>query len=107
MLVKRQSSSMLRFHLTFFLTLVVVPTRIPAQSVANSPANTSNTSDGRVLNAPYSAKRRFTSVEKVADGTTKSSESGGSEARDSLGRTYSAGEASLDLSGSGQTGSEE
>jgi len=81
-----------RLHLTFLLMLVVFPIRIPAQKGAISPATTSNTSDGRALNAPYSAKRRFTSVEKLADGTTRSTESGGSEARDSLGRTYSAGE---------------
>lgn len=84
--------SMLRFHLIFLLLLVVFPTTIPAQRGAISPTTTSNTSDGGVLNAPYSANRRFTSVEKLADGTARSSESGGSEARDSLGRTYSAGE---------------
>jgi hypothetical protein len=48
--------------------------------------------DDRVLNAPYSAQRRFTSVEKLADGTINRSESGGSKARDSQGRTYSADE---------------
>jgi aminopeptidase N len=45
-----------------------------------------------VLNAPYSAKRRFIEEKKLADGTISRSESGGSEARDSQGRTYSAGE---------------
>jgi hypothetical protein len=44
------------------------------------------------LNVPYSGERRFTSIAKVADGTSNRSESGGSEARDSQGRTYSAGE---------------
>jgi len=34
----------------------------------------------------------FTSVEKSADSTTRRSESGGSEARDTQGRTYTAGE---------------
>jgi hypothetical protein len=48
--------------------------------------------EDRVLNAPYSAKRRFTSAQKSADGTINRSESGGSEARDSLGRTFSAAE---------------
>ena len=48
--------------------------------------------DGNILNAPYSAKRHFTSVSKHVDGTVDHSESGGSEARDSQGRTYSAGE---------------
>lgn len=83
--------AMLRCRSTFFLLLVAFPTAIPAQR-AIPPTTTSDTSDGRVLNAPYSANRRFTSVEKLADGTTRSTESGGSEARDSLGRTYSAGE---------------
>jgi hypothetical protein len=48
--------------------------------------------DERVLNAPYSAQRRFTSIEKSADGKINRSESRGSEARDSQGRTYTAGE---------------
>ena len=48
--------------------------------------------DERVLNAPYSAQRRFISVEKSADGKINRSESRGSEARDSQGRTYTAGE---------------
>lgn len=45
-----------------------------------------------VMNAPYSAEHRFTSTDKAKDGAVNSSESGGSEARDSEGRTYSAGE---------------
>lgn len=45
-----------------------------------------------VPNAPYSAERRFTSIDRSADGTINRSQSGGSEARDSQGRTYSAGE---------------
>lgn len=57
------------------------------------PAGTSSVkADENVLNAPYSAQRRFTSVEKSADGKINRSESGGSEARDSQGRTYTAGE---------------
>ncbi len=48
--------------------------------------------EDRALNAPYSAKRHFTSAQKSADGTINRSESGGSEARDSLGRTFSAAE---------------
>jgi len=39
--------------------------------------------EDRVLNAPYSAKRRFTSAQGSADGTINRGESGGSEARDS------------------------
>lgn len=83
--------AMLGIHPTFCLLLVAFPTTIPAQR-AIQPTTTSNKSDGRVLNAPYSAQRRFTSVDKRPDGTSRSSESGGSEARDSQGRTYSAGE---------------
>jgi hypothetical protein len=48
--------------------------------------------DDWVLGAPYSAERRFTSVSIGADGKTTTTESGGSEARDSRGRTYSDGE---------------
>jgi len=48
--------------------------------------------DDVVLNIPYSANRRFTSLEKSANGSTQRTETGGSEARDSQGRTYSAGE---------------
>jgi len=68
--------------------LPVLP--ISAQTISTTTA--SGNPDGRVLKAPYSAQPRFTSIEKLPDGTTRSSESGGSEARDSQGRTYSAGE---------------
>jgi hypothetical protein len=54
----------------------------------NSAVNSGET----VLNAPYSAERRFTSIDKSADGTINRSQAGGSEARDSQGRAYSAGE---------------
>ncbi|WP_130417051.1 hypothetical protein [Edaphobacter modestus] len=50
------------------------------------------TRDETVVNVPYSAQRRFTSIAKAADGTINRTQSGGSEARDSSGRTYSAGE---------------
>ncbi len=48
--------------------------------------------DDPVPNAPYSAQLRFTSVERRADGTVAKIESGGSEGRDSQGRTYRSGE---------------
>jgi len=48
--------------------------------------------DDTVLNAPYSAKRRFTNIEKSADGSVIRTESSGSKARDSKGRTYTADE---------------
>lgn len=62
----------------------------PAQTI--SATNAAGNVDPRVTNAPYSAQRRFTNAEKLADGTTRITESGGSEARDSQGRTYSAAE---------------
>jgi hypothetical protein len=56
-------------------------------------AQTSVINSGETVpNAPYSAERRFTSIDKSADGTINRSQSGGSEARDSQGLTYSAGE---------------
>jgi hypothetical protein len=77
----------------FFLLLGALPWfAIPAQRAGTSLAPASDSADDRVLNCPYSAQRRFTSVERLADGTSRSTESGGSEARDSKGRTYSAGE---------------
>ena len=76
----------LRLHTILFLLLGVLPgATVLAQTASDS-------ADGRILKAPFSARRRFTSVEKLADGTTRRSESGGSKARDSLGRTYSADE---------------
>lgn len=45
-----------------------------------------------IVNLPYSAQRRFTSVEKRTDGSSSPSESKGSEARDSAGRTFTVGE---------------
>ncbi len=78
---------------TFFLLLGALPWAvILAQGGGASSTTASDNADHRVLNSPYSAQIRFTSVEKLADGTTRSSEYGGSEARDSQGRTYSAGE---------------
>jgi hypothetical protein len=65
---------------------------IQTQTDANGVGTLSAAPNSRVLNAPYSAQRHFTSMMKLADGTINRSESGGSEARDSQGRTYSAGE---------------
>jgi hypothetical protein len=63
---------------------------------AQTPATLSGTpsvnTDDRVLKAPYSAQRRFTYVKKSADGTTNRTETSGSKARDSEGRSYSADE---------------
>jgi len=58
-------------------------------TLAGTPSANAN---DRVLNAPYSAQRRFTYVKKSADGKIDRTETSGSEARDSEGRTYSAGE---------------
>lgn len=76
-----------------FAVLGVLPSvAIQAQTGAIPAGTLSVSADDRVLNAPYSAQRRFTSVTKLADGAINRSESGGSEARDSQGRTYSSGE---------------
>lgn len=78
------------------LVLAAMLATLPSTAITAQTTTTTGTpstcSDSRVLNAPYSAKRHFTSVENRADGTINRSESGGSEARDSQGRTYSAGE---------------
>jgi hypothetical protein len=63
-----------------------------AQTGAIPPGIPSANAEERLQNAPYSARRRFISVDKLVDGKTNRSESSGSEARDSQGRTYSAGE---------------
>lgn len=67
------------------------PTAITSQTTTTT-GTPSTCSDNRVLNAPYSANRHFTSVENRAEGIIIRSESGGSEARDAQGRIYSAGE---------------
>ncbi len=60
---------------------------IPIPNYVTAPG-----ADKVVLNAPYSAQSRFTSVRKLADGKLTREDSSGSDARDSQGRTYSAGE---------------
>lgn len=83
---------MCRF-LFFFAAVGLLPSSaILAQSATGIMRYALGSSDERILNAPYSAKRHFTSDMKRADGTNEHSDSGGSEARDSQGRTYSAGE---------------
>jgi hypothetical protein len=63
-----------------------------AQVGLKGKATVSAGSEDVVLNAPYSAKRHFTALSRRADGTLSREESGGSDARDSQGRTYKAGE---------------
>src|ERR1039457_5859278 len=79
--------------------ILLVAALVPSPSLAvlaqngAGPAKTASTNaDDIVRGAPYSAERRFTSVSIGADGKDTTTESGGSEARDSQGRTYSAGE---------------
>ena len=80
-------------HSTLALLLgILYSVAISAQTNAASSKALSGNGVDRILKAPYSAQRRFLSIEKLTDGTTKRSQTGGSEARDSLGRTYSAGE---------------
>jgi hypothetical protein len=85
---------MLKIRLTVLSAVLgILPSITISAQVGAKPAGTvSISSDESVLNAPYSAKRHFTSVTKLADGTITRMESGGSEARDPQGRTYSAGE---------------
>jgi hypothetical protein len=84
---------MLRRHSTLVLLLGVLPgAAVSAQIDAVSSMSAAQFAGDRVLKAPYSAQRRFTSLEKLADGITTRTETRGSEARDSLGRKYSEGE---------------
>jgi hypothetical protein len=66
--------------------------RIAAQNQITSPLSKLTNQNDSILNAPYSARRRFTSVKKLPDGSIERNVTGGSEARDSQGRTYSEGE---------------
>jgi hypothetical protein len=70
------------------LSSVVILAQPSATLQGSPPVN----ADDRVLNAPYSAQRRFTYDEKSANVSINRTESGGSKARDSKGRTYSADE---------------
>jgi hypothetical protein len=90
----KSGHTMLKIRLTALAALIgFLPSIATLAQVGSKPAGTVSTgSDEPILNAPYSAKRHFTSVTKHVDGTISRIESGGSEARDSQGRTYSAGE---------------
>jgi hypothetical protein len=81
-----------RFALLVTALVTAASLAAPAQTRTATGEATSVDTDRRVLNAPYSAQRRFTSISTGSDGKTNRTESGGSEARDSQGRTYSAGE---------------
>jgi hypothetical protein len=77
----------------FLAALATFPlAAILALSAAVPQGASSVNTDERVLNAPYSAKRRFTHDEKPPDGRIKHTETIGSKARDSQGRMYSADE---------------
>jgi hypothetical protein len=76
-----------------FAALAFPPSvRIAAQNQIPSPLSKLTNPNDSVPNAPYSARRRFTSVKKLPDGSIERNVSGGSEARDFHGRTYSEGE---------------
>jgi hypothetical protein len=85
---------MLQFRSTLLLAVLGAMSSVamPAQTGVTSAGAISANADDSVLNVPYSAERRFTSVERLTDGTINRSKSGGSEARDPQGRTYSSGE---------------
>ncbi len=70
---------MLRIRLSVLAGVIgVLPSIATLAQVSSEPAGTvSICSDEPILNAPYSAKRHFTSVTKHADGTTSRMESGG------------------------------
>jgi hypothetical protein len=75
------------------LFLFVLFSAVIAIQLKAAPQRTASVDpDGRVLNVPYSAERLFKHEEKSADGHISRSESRGSKARDSKGRTYSADE---------------
>jgi hypothetical protein len=70
--------------------LPLIPTVLAGQG-SDSDTAVKARSD-RIVNLPYSAQRRFTSVEKRTDRFSSPSESRGNEARDSEGRTFTAGQ---------------
>lgn len=85
---------MLHIRSGLFLAVVGIlfSVAILAQPRATPQGTPSVSRDDRVLDAPYSARRRFTYIEKSANGSINRTESGGSKARDSKGRMYRADE---------------
>jgi hypothetical protein len=84
---------MLRIRASLLVALIlVVSIAILAHARPAHRESPSVLADETVLNAPYSAERHFISLMRSADGTTHRTETRGSEARDSKGRTYSADE---------------
>jgi len=81
---------MSRIRILLLFPLLGILATFPA--IAQTKKSPSDSADYPIFNAPYSAKRHFISYTKKADGTVTRDESGGSEARDSQGRTFSAGE---------------
>jgi hypothetical protein len=73
------------------LALLLSVSVLAQTSVCPIGPNLNVRGDG-IQNAPYSAQSRFTSVKHLPDGAVIRSESGGSQSRDSKGRTYTAGE---------------
>ncbi|MBB5342756.1 hypothetical protein [Tunturibacter empetritectus] len=84
--------SQIRLLVLFPLLGILAASPAIAQTSAHPEKSASDNADYPILDAPYSAKRHFISYTKKADGTLTRDESGGSEARDSQGRTFSAGE---------------
>jgi hypothetical protein len=83
-----QAARLLIFGIVAALLGVFPLVAILAQGSSTTGANAVD----RILDAPYAAQRRVTSVKKSTDGTIKRSEASESEARDSRGRTYVTGE---------------
>jgi hypothetical protein len=82
----------IRLRLVFVVLGASLSVAILTQRSAALQRSPSVNTDDRVLNAPYSAQRRFTNDEKSANGKINHIETSGSKARDSQGRTYSADE---------------
>jgi hypothetical protein len=82
----------IRLRLVFVALGASLSVAILTQRSAALQSSPSPNEDDRVLNAPYSAQRHFTNDENSANGRISHIETGGSKARDSQGRTYSADE---------------
>jgi hypothetical protein len=83
---------MLQTHSRVILVLSLFPVSAILAQTGEGRSTAVLNDAGRVLNTPYAAERHFTASQKRADGTVERTDAGGSEARDSEGRTYSAGE---------------
>lgn len=84
----------MQMHAALIIAALTLPpsASIAAQNQIKSPLSKLTNPNDSIPNAPYSARRRFTSIKRLPDGSIERNVSGGSEARDSQGRMYSEGE---------------